>query len=265
MLNYSFTDLSSRITALLITYNEEVNILRTLEAIQWIPKVLIIDSGSTDQTIQIIRSFNNTKILHRNFDSFANQCNFGLSHITSDWVLSLDADYVVSTKLSDEIHDLMTCDPKKTYYSGYRVSFAYCINGRPIRSGILPPRICLYTRQGAEYVNVGHGHKVSVAGRVGSLKNRIYHDDRKPLKVWIQNQQRYQQSEALLLRRTKTKDLPIQDIIRKHTFLAPFLIFLICIFLRRGFLDGKEGFVYAVQRLFTESLLYLYLTEDSST
>jgi len=261
----SFSEkLNSRLSALLITHNEELNIKRTLKALEWIPKILVIDSGSNDNTVKLIKSFPNAEILHRNFDNFANQCNFGLSKLTSEWVLSLDADYVLSSALSDEIYDLMIREPLDTLYDAYSIPFSYCINGKPIRSGLLPPRICLYRLKLAEYVNIGHGHKVLITGRIGKIRSRMYHDDRKPLKKWIQNQQNYQQKEAILLKGTKTKDLVIQDIIRKHTFLAPFLIFLMCILVRRGFLDGKEGLIYAFQRFITESLLYIYLHDDSS-
>jgi glycosyltransferase involved in cell wall biosynthesis len=264
MTNIHVSAFAHRLSALIITYNEELNITRTLKALQWIPKVLVVDSGSNDSTLQIINNFNNTEIIYRKFDSFAEQCNFGLKQLTSDWVLSLDADYVLSTALSKEVHSLMLSDTQAFSYTAYSISFSYCIYGKPIRSGLLPARTCLYKRESAEYVNVGHGHKVIISGKIGRLKNKIYHDDRKPIEKWFQNQQRYQQTEAILLKKTKTSDLPVQDIIRKHTFLAPFLVFLMCILLHRGFLDGKEGFIYAFQRLVTECLLYLYLHDDKS-
>lgn len=264
MSNTSSKNLNNRLSALLITHNEELNITRTLKALLWVPKILVIDSGSNDNTIQLIKNFDNTEILYRDFDNFASQCNFGLSQLTSDWVLSLDADYVLSSRLSDEIYDLMIREPSELSFEAYSIPFSYCINGKPIRSGLLPPRTCLYMRIHAKYVNIGHGHKVLISGKTGKLQNKIYHDDRKPLKQWIKNQQRYQQTEAVLLKGTKSKDLTIQDVIRKHTFFAPLLIFLMCIFLRRGFLDGKEGLIYAYQRLVTESLLYLYLHDDFS-
>jgi glycosyltransferase involved in cell wall biosynthesis len=264
VINKQRSELTEKISALLITYNEELNITRTLQSLQWIPKVLVVDSGSNDRTIQIIKSYDNTQIIYRKFDTFAEQCNFGLHQLTSDWILSLDADYVLTTALSHEIYLLMSNDAQLSSCAAYNISFSYCIYGKPIRSGLLPARTCLYKRILAEYVDIGHGHKVIISGTIGRLKNKIYHDDRKPLKIWFQNQQRYQQTEALLLRKTKTTDLPIQDIVRKHTFFAPLLIFFMCILFRKGFLDGKEGLIYAFQRLTTECLLYLYLQDDNS-
>ena len=90
-----------RLAALLLTYNEEANIERTLAALHWVPSILVIDSGSTDRTLEILASDPKVTTLHRPFDSFADQCNFGLDVIKSEWVLSLDADYVVTPALAE--------------------------------------------------------------------------------------------------------------------------------------------------------------------
>lgn len=248
------------LSAMVITYNEEVNIERTLASIRWIDSVLVIDSGSSDQTLSMVKQFPNTRVLFRRFDSFANQCNFGLQNLTSKWILSLDADYVLTSGLSDEIRAIVSkSENHYSLFSAYRVGFDYCINGKPIRSGLLPPRICLYERVSAQYIDVGHGHKVIISGRIGKLYNKIYHDDRKTFAKWLENQQRYQKTEAMMLRLKQSQSLPIQDLIRKHTFFAPFLAFFMCLFLRKGILDGKEGMIYAFHRLIAESLLYMYM------
>jgi glycosyltransferase involved in cell wall biosynthesis len=249
-----------RLSALVITHNEETNIFRTLSAIQWIHDILIVDSGSTDRTIDIITQFKNTRVIYRRFDSFAKQCNFGLEHLSSDWVLSLDADYVISRSLSKEVIELVSEDKTSQYsYQAYNIGFIYCIDGKPIRSGLLPPRTCLYRRKSAQYIDIGHGHKVIINGKVGQLKNKIFHDDRKSFAKWLENQQRYQRIEAKMLKSKNSSGLPIQDLLRKYTFLAPFSAFFMCLILRRGLLDGKEGVVYAFHRLIAESLLYLYM------
>jgi glycosyltransferase involved in cell wall biosynthesis len=247
------------LSALVITYNEEANIYRTLNSIRWLPYVLVIDSGSTDKTIDIVSQFRNTRVVYRKFDSFANQCNFGLSCLSSEWVLSLDADYSLSRGLSREIYNLLS-DHNNQYNklaSGYSIRFKYCINGRPIRSGLLPPRTCLYKRISAYYLDVGHGHRVILHGTQSRLKHRILHDDRKSAGVWIANQKRYLEVEALCLYEQKSSDLSLQDLIRKHTCLAPLAIFLYCYVFCGGFLDGKAGIIYAFQRLIAECLLYL--------
>src|SRR5262249_34070739 len=98
--------LVDQITALVLTYNEEDNIGRTLAALRWVPRILVIDSGSDDRTLEIVGGFPQAEVVTRHFDSFAGQCNFGLSLVASPWVLSLDADYVLSEALAREIESL---------------------------------------------------------------------------------------------------------------------------------------------------------------
>ena len=255
----------SQLSALIITNNEEDNIYRTLSSIWWIPEVLVVDSGSTDRTVSIASSFDNTRVIYREFDSFAKQCNFGLQQLSSDWIISLDADYVLSSQLFREVFDILSSSSKeKELFQAYRIGFRYCINGKPIRSGLLPPRTCLYRRESGEYIDVGHGHRIIINGRVGDLSHKIFHDDRKPFLRWLENQQRYQKIEATMLQSKNSSDLPIQDLIRKHTFIAPFSAFFMCIVLRGGFFDGKEGIIYAFHRLIAEGLLYIYMHSEGN-
>ena len=89
------------VTPLLITFNEIQNIERTLAKLDWARRIVVVDSGSTDGTLDVLARDARIEVIHRPFDSFAGQCNFGLSHIHTDWVLSLDADYAVSAALVD--------------------------------------------------------------------------------------------------------------------------------------------------------------------
>src|SRR5262249_42070509 len=93
------------ITPLFITYNEEQNIGRALEKVTWAREIVVVDSGSTDATLEIVRAHSQAKLVQRDFDSFADQCNFGLTQIKTDWVLSLDADYIVTDELLSEIRE----------------------------------------------------------------------------------------------------------------------------------------------------------------
>ncbi|MFN6337623.1 MAG: glycosyltransferase family 2 protein [bacterium] len=251
--------MASPLSALIITFNEEENIYRILKSIEWIERVLVVDSGSTDDTVKIIKSFRNATVIFRKFDTFAKQCNFGLDCLDSDWVLSLDSDYVVTKSLAQEIQSVIlkyAANPDSGA-SGYSISFKYCVNGKPLRSGLLPPRICLYKRILSSYIDEGHGHRIIVNGSICALYNKMLHDDRKPISVWLDNQKRYQAIEARMLKESSSTKLPVQDLIRKHTFLAPFASFFISLIIKGGILDGKEGILYAFQRLVAESILYL--------
>jgi glycosyltransferase involved in cell wall biosynthesis len=87
-----------QITALILTFNEAPNIERTLSRLKWAREIVVIDSFSTDETCDLVRKLPQARILQREFDSFAQQCNFGLQHIGTEWVLSLDADYLLCNR-----------------------------------------------------------------------------------------------------------------------------------------------------------------------
>ena len=179
-------------TPLLITYNEIANVERTLAALSWAKRIVVVDSGSTDGTLEALAGNTRVEVIYRAFDSFAEQCNFGLTQIRTPWVLSMDADYRVSDELIAELGALQPADRQ----SGFRTRFVYCIFGRALSGSLYPPRTVLYRVQGARYENIGHGHRVVVPGQVADLRGVIYHDDRKPLSRWLEAQARYSAREA---------------------------------------------------------------------
>jgi hypothetical protein len=248
------------LSVLLLTYNEEANIERTLAALQWVPSIFAIDSGSTDRTLEILAAQPTVTIRHRPFDNFANQCNFGLDLIKSEWVLSLDADYVVTPALAEEIFACFKSS-KCMLFAGFAIPFRYCIAGKQLRGTLLPPRICLYRSAGARYRNDGHGHRVDVPGKIGRMRNPILHDDRKPLERWLSSQQRYLAIEARKLQATPSSELSTADRLRLKTPLAPLAALLLCLFVNGGILDGWQGWSYAFQRCYAEILLKLMLLE----
>lgn len=250
------------ITPLLICCDEIANIERTLAAICWAERIVVIDSGSRDGTLEVIaRVCPQAEVFHRSFDSFAGQCNFGLGKIRSPWVLSLDADYVLSRGF---LEALATFTPE-TAVAGWRVPLRYCIGGKPIRGSMLPPRVCLYRRELATYTDDGHGHRVSIDGHVADFPAPILHDDRKPLGRWLASQQRYLRQEHHKLQTTPADRLSRFDRWRLRGWLMPLLVLPYCLVLRGGLLDGWRGWYYAYQRLYAELLLSLLLMEPAPT
>jgi len=243
------------ITALILTYNEEENIRRTIAALQRVDQVIVLDSGSTDKTEQIIREFPNTTLHVRPFDNMMNQWNFGHTLAKHDWVLSLDADYRISDELLAEIAQL---DLTK---SGYEAPFRYCIYGHPIRSAVLPPRIIYYNRHQGKYIQDGHTQKLVVDGSIGKLQKPIFHDDRKNLNRWLWSQQMYSGQELSKLMNSRDS-LSFVDRLRKKTFLTPFLIFFYCFFWKGGILEGRRGLFYAVQRVYAETILVMRIMDQ---
>ena len=210
-----------------------------------------MDSGSTDGTLDIVADFPNVETTQRSFDSFADQCNFGLSHVQTEWVLSLDADYELSDDLVSELRTLN----EEAGVAGYRVPFVYRIHGRSLRGTLYPPRTVLYRVQGAQYVNEGHGHRVSVVGEVKPLRNVIYHDDRKPLSRWLASQQNYARLEASYLLSAETGRLSRSDRMRRTGWIAPVFALPYALIVKGCLLDGRAGWYYALQRLAAEVMI----------
>ncbi|MBD2654444.1 glycosyltransferase family 2 protein [Synechocystis sp. FACHB-383] len=245
------------ITPLILTYNEVPNIERTLQKLQWAKRIVIIDSFSDDETLEIANSYPQIEFFQRKFTSFADQCNFGLSKISTEWVLSLDADYILTEFLIEELKQI----PEDTPINGYTVPFKYCVFGQPLRGTLLPPRCVLYRPQFAKYEDDGHAHRVSISGRKGQLNYPVYHDDRKPLSRWLWAQDHYMIIEAQKLTQTPFRQLSWGDKIRQQKILAPFIIFVYCLIIKGGIFDGWRGWYYALQRMFAETLLSIRLIE----
>lgn len=246
------------ITALVLTFNERENIASTLSALAWLDRILVVDSFSTDRTVEIVREFANAEIIERKFKSFADQCNFGLNQIRTEWVLSIDADYILTPEVSAEIAGL---DPGPDI-AGYSVAFRYCIFGHPLRNTAYPSRTVLYRRDHAEYEDEGHGHRVRIRGKIVLLVGKIDHDDRKPLSRWIQNQDQYATIEARHLLSASPTQLTRQDRLRLRIYFAPAVMFLYLLFGRGLILDGWPGWYYVFQRTLAEMLLSLRLLTE---
>jgi glycosyltransferase involved in cell wall biosynthesis len=246
-----------QITPLVITFDEVANIRRTLDKLTWAKRILIIDSGSTDGTLDIIREFKQADVITRPFTSFADQCNFGLSQITTQWALSLDADYELSDALVRELRTLALSDD----IAGYRARFIYRIHGHPLRGTLYPPRIVLYRSDKAQYRNLGHGHRVVIDGRVEDLAGPIFHDDRKSLIRWFDSQKRYAVAEADYLLSEKRANLKFTDRIRLMCLPMPMIACLYALFGKGAVLDGWPGWYYTLQRVLAEILIALVIID----
>ena len=245
-----------QVGVLILTYNEGPNIERTLSKLGWAKRILIIDSGSTDETIRVAGEHPHVDLIHRPFDDFAKQCNFGLSRIGTDWVLSLDADYELSEAI---VAELKVLTPPRDI-GGYQASFIYRIHGRSLHGTLYPPRVVLYRREGATYRNEGHSHRVTVGGRVLPLTEPIYHDDRKSLARWFVSQQRYAKIEADHLLSAESAELSRIDRLRLLAGPAPFAALLYALIIKGCLLDGWVGWFYALQRMLAEIMIVLEIT-----
>jgi glycosyltransferase involved in cell wall biosynthesis len=245
------------ITPLIITFDEMPNIARTLDKLAWARRIVVVDSGSTDGTLDILARYPQVALFKRAFDSFADQCNFGLSQVESEWVLSVDADYELSDRLIQELSNMRD----EQGVAGYRVSFVYRIYGRPLRQTLYPPRTVLYRVRNARYVNRGHGHQVTVCGVVRALRGVIYHDDRKPVSRWLASQQKYASLEADYLLKADAGVLSTSDRLRRLAWAAPIVVFFYVLIVKRCLFDGWPGWFYTLQRTLAECMIALELID----
>lgn len=246
-----------QITPLILTYNEADNIERTLSHLTWAKQIIVIDSFSSDRTLEILESYPSVALYQRAFDTHAYQWNYGVEQVNTGWVLSLDADYIVPPALYQELVDL---EPGETI-GGYFIPFKYCVWGHPLRGTILPPRQALFRRDRAHYIDDGHTQLLHVTGESAHLKAPFHHDDRKPLGRWLWAQDRYMVIEARKLLETPIQDLSWGDRLRKQKIIAPFVVLVYCLILRGGIFDGWYGWYYAWQRMLAEIVLALRLIE----
>lgn len=251
----SFLD---KITVLILTYNEGPNIGRTLEGVAWANRIVVVDSGSTDETASIVRMCPQAELVTRPFDTHHAQWNFGLDICRgAEWVLALDADYRLDAALRSEMAALTPADD----IGGYRSYFRYCVGGRALRANLYPPVVVLFRRSRAYYTQSGHTQRLVTSGRIADLRNKIDHDDRKPLSRWLASQQNYAKLEADHLLSMPRSGLRRSDRIRLVGWAAPPLVFLYALIVKGCVLDGWPGWFYVLQRTLAESLIALEVVD----
>jgi glycosyltransferase involved in cell wall biosynthesis len=246
----------SSITPLILTYNEEPNIGRCLERLRWAPAVVVVDSGSTDRTVELCGAFGNVRVVHRAFDDHTSQWNFGLDACATEWVLALDSDYLLPESFAAEITAL-AAEGCAAYFAAFR----YVLAGRPLRGALYPPRAVLFSRLHCRYEQDGHTQSLRIAGSHRALHSRIDHDDRKPLSRWLDSQRRYAALEVEKLAVQTPAALRVQDRLRRMIWPAAPAAFFYTLFAKGLIFDGWPGLYYALQRTYAELLLSLELLE----
>lgn len=250
---------ASKLCALILTYNEEKNIERVLTELQWLEKVIILDSYSTDGTISLIRKFPNTEIHYRKFDTHARQWNFGLSLVESKWVLTLDADYVLTQPFTQETMRYICQENIVAFYA----KFKFVVFEKPLLRDNTTPRPVLFQKEYCEYYDDGHTQRLSINGKVGSFKAVILHDDRKPLTRWLTNLDTYSIKECKkMLEPTRRPGPSLTEKIRRTKIFAPFLVFFYCLLVNGSIFNGWRGWHYTLQRTLVEILFALRLIEE---
>ena len=239
-----------KLSAIVITFNEEHIIEDCLRAIDFADEIIVIDSGSTDDTVNICRQF--TPNVHiTDWPGFGKQRNRALAHATHDWVLTIDADQVVTPALAQEIKQL-DLNRDFTAYSAPAQSY-YC--GKAIKHGAWKDEraIVLFNQQTAKYDerDIHEGLVFSGAKNIGKLEHHLDHYSFINLTQVLDKVNSYSTSSAQMkAKQGKNSSFGKALGHGAWTFIRDYVI-------KCGFLDGKEGFMLAVSN--AEGCYYHYL------
>lgn len=249
------------LAVIILTYNEEENLAQALDSVcGWANEVFILDSFSTDRTLEIARD-HGCSIFQNPFVDYAKQRNHALDHlpITCQWVLFLDADEWLPGELKLEIAETTSSNPEE---DGFYLNRRLVWMGRWIRRGYYPTWILRLFRYGkGRCEDRAVNEHLLVEGKTGYLSHDFMHEDRKGVPDWISKHNRYAAREALELFKNPLDEIQIDARLwgtqaqRKRwiryriwnhlpPLLRPFIYFLYRYLLRGGFLDGRAGFVY---------------------
>jgi glycosyltransferase involved in cell wall biosynthesis len=247
---------SKQVTPVVLTFDEEANLRRNLDSLYWAERVVIVDSGSTDATEAIARSYANVTWHTRPFDSFRAQWEYAIHQtgVTSDYVLALDCDMEVSGKLLEEITGAFL----NGKFDGGLMPIDYRYYGRSLAGSICSPQVRIFRRDAVKVTQLNHGHKFEVGRTVYRFRNRLIHDDRKSLERWVESQLRYQkENEAALQNGHRGR---ARDYARRMGLMPP-IIGLLAYLRAGGPFKGAAAARYAYERMTSESILAVRLMD----
>ncbi len=250
--------MSLKISAIIITKNEENNIGRCLDSLSFAEEILVVDSGSQDKTCQIA-SIMGARVLHHDWKGFGPQKRWATEQARHDWVISLDADEEVSPELATEIQQrFMELDPKKGYQFPRKSFFL----GRWIEHGGWYPdrQLRLYNRQHSQWPDSQiHERVVVQGGQIENFKSDLRHYVFNSISDQVDTNNRYSGLLALADYR-QGKRFSLFKIILK-----PWFKFFECYIIKFGFMDGFPGFIIAKNAAYSIFLRQIKLWEVERT
>jgi glycosyltransferase involved in cell wall biosynthesis len=230
----------------IITLNEEANLARTLASVRFADEVVVLDSGSTDRTLEIAESLG-AKVFTEPWKGFAKQKNSAIEKCVGTWVLSLDADEELTAELQREIEQMLEVDVEmRPPVDGYRLRLRHVFLGRWMRHGGYYPDLKLrlfrrVTSSGAAGFTDRPVHEsVQIAGRVETMKNDFLHHGYPDLKIYLEHMNRYSSLGGKIVA-AKGKVSRSWVAFCWNVVLVPILTFVWNFGFRLGFLDGREG------------------------
>jgi len=234
------------VTAVVLTKNEEKNLVDCFEGLSFCDEILVIDDGSQDRTEEIAKRFNAKFIKHNLNNNFSSQRNFALEKASNDWVLFVDADERISRELGDEITKAVSVDK----FDGYYLKRDDIIWGRRLKygetGGIKFLRLAKKTLGRWE----GKVHEEwGVKGRLGTLSNHIDHYPHQTIGEFLKEINYYTDLRAQELH---SKNIKVNWY---SVLIYPKAKFVLNFILRQGFMDGLPGLVFAMMMSFHSFLV----------
>lgn len=245
-----------KISGLVITYNEEKNIADVIENLNFVDEIIIVDSFSIDKTIEIISNYKNVTLIQNKFIDFTSQRNIALQNARNEWVLFLDADERISSKLKNEIiAEIENTNSKDAYL--FKRKFYY--NRKPIHfSGTQTDKnFRLFKKGNAHYVSDKLVHEtLEVSGTIGVLKHKLAHYSFDNFKTYKAKMKSY----GVL----KGKELYLKG--KKYNLLThfskTFFKFFKTYILRFGILDGVNGIIVCYLQSYSVHYTYKSLRNN---
>ncbi len=242
----------NKISAVIITGNEENNIRDCLKSVQWADEIIVVDSESTDSTVQIAKEFTD-KVFIRKWEGYAKQKSFAMSKANNEWILSLDSDERVTKELAEEI---LNYNLANTNYAAFKMKREnYFIAKKINHCGWGKDFQLRLFRKSKTKLNDRLVHEgFIVDGEVSTLNNSILHYSYTDLKDGFEKINKYSTLEALeKYKRKKVSTLRI--------LFYPVLAFLQHYFIRKGIKDGKHGLMVSLMHAVTKLQVQMKIWE----
>lgn len=247
----------------IIAHNEEKNITKALESIQWADDIVVVDCDSTDKTVDLAQKFRKVRIFHRpNIANLNINKTFGISQLNTEWIFYLDPDEYIPSDLQAEIISTIP----NTMHNAFKISRKNFFFGKWLKHGGQYPdyQIRLF-RRGYAYFPNRHVHEsLVVKGSIGYLKNSFEHYPYNSLSDYLRKMDFYTSFQAKFIS-THSKHSTSKFIIFSNMLLKPLSRFFRRYILKLGFLDGWEGIVAALGDAFQISISYAKYLELINT
>ncbi|UCD54852.1 MAG: glycosyltransferase family 2 protein [Candidatus Omnitrophota bacterium] len=231
----------AKISAVLITKNEERNIKRCLDSLKWVDEIVVVDGESTDKTQETAKSYGAKVIEHRFTGDFGLERNIGNDNATGDWILALDADETIPRRTREKIEEILK---KGSGFDAYNVPRMQYFLGKPLLHGGRYHSIINFFRKGRATFEGKVHHLVKVNGKIGQFEYPIEHRPFNNISEFIEKQNRYTRYEALEMYE-KFKDTLLKEARHNLTF-KPLKLFFKSYFKKKGYKDGVIGLVFCI-------------------